>query len=147
MPDIHKPDRTARDIAEQIMLARAKNPTSHDVRHHLIEEGVDLQGRDRLEFAADVLNWIASAESSVRFPPICAAEVFYLADNRIFGKDGWTWCRVIGGDPRDNAEDLPHCADQADAVAKATAWLGHQVRVDPAFPAPVVEARIEDSAR
>lgn len=49
--------------------------------------------------------------------------VWLMEDNRIFGADGWTWCKVIDGDPDDYTGDLPRCADEADARAKAAAWL------------------------
>lgn len=146
MSDINHPDTAARDTAEQIMLAAAKNINSEHILDHLNREETSLGARDRMEFAADVFDWIRSATTEIEFPPVCSAQVFYMQDNRMFGPAGWTWCRVIGGDPRDYTPELPHCTDQADAVAKATAWLSRQKRADPAFPAPVVKARVEESA-
>lgn len=56
-------------------------------------------------------------------PPVYDVIVWLMEDNHWFGKDGWTWCKVIDGDPDDYTPDLPRCADEADARAKAQEWL------------------------
>lgn len=61
-----------------------------------------------------------------------AVDVFYMDNNHWFGPDGWTWCPVIDGEPHDNTSDLPHCADEADARAKADAWLASKQATAPA---------------
>ena len=62
--------------------------------------------------------------------------VWLMEDNRIFGADGWTWCKVIDGDPDDYTGDLPRCADEADARAKAAAWLASVTAADPTAQDP-----------
>lgn len=39
------------------------------------------------------------------------------------GRNYWTWCREVDGEINDYFEGLPRCADHADALAKALAWL------------------------
>jgi hypothetical protein len=57
--------------------------------------------------------------------------VWLMEDNHWFGADGWTWCKVIDGDPDDYTGDLPRCADEADARAKAAAWLASVTAAEP----------------
>lgn len=59
---------------------------------------------------------------TVEAAPKYRAHVFHLTDNPYFGT-GWTWCREIDGDPKDNSDRLPHCESYADARDRACAWL------------------------
>jgi hypothetical protein len=144
MSDIHHPDTTARDTAEHLMRAALGSIDITAAVHHLTKTAGLHKATDRgaltaaVKDADDILDWIHSAGADFRFPAIYAAQVFYLEGNHWFGDDGWTWCKVVDGVSCGNATNLPHCADQAGAVAQATAWLAEQTRVDPAFPAPVV---------
>lgn len=117
VPDIvaHRTELLAAlDEARAIASALAKSCIVGGENHD------DLLTYLRLWGAPDVTqlpDWLAAAAQHTY-----DVEVFHLEENVYFGT-GWTWCPLIDGNTHDYSPELPHCADEADARAKAAAWL------------------------
>ncbi len=123
-PDAYAHDHPATHAAE--LLAEVKR-----LNGELANAQERLQWLAALE-AAGVDNWQGydvareiSREADEPQQHTYAVEVFHLENNPHFGT-GWTWSKVIDGIEDDFVPDLPHCADEADARAKAAAWLAEE---------------------
>jgi hypothetical protein len=104
-------------VARAIARALAKAATLHGDDHTTIVEHV--RKWEGIEFAhAKLPVWLASAARHTY-----DVDVFLLTGNDSFQPEGWTWCPVIDGDPRDLVYNLPRCANEDDARAKAYEWL------------------------
>lgn len=133
------PESRVRELAEHVAFTRAnnavRNPQGPGLRSLLSGLSDDIRTLDPDDFD-DLCDRVAAlsvtAGVTVRLPkpaPEYDVAVFYMENNHWFGDDGWTWCQVIDGDARDYTPELPHCTDEADARAKAQAWLD-EVRGD-----------------
>ena len=127
------PESRIRELAEHVATVRAvnavRNPQGPGLRtllSGLADDITMLNVRDFDDLCDRVAALSVTAEVAVALPkaaPVYDVAVFYMENNHWFGDDGWTWCKVIDGDPQDYTPELPHCADEADARAKAQAWL------------------------
>lgn len=121
-------------IARAIARALAKAATLNGDDHAQIADYI--RKWEGIELAHNQLpDWLARAARHTY-----DIDVFHLANNPHFQPPGWTWCPIIDGDHRDDVFNLPRCASEDDARAKAYEWLAKRYARLAAVPSGTEEA-------